>query len=89
MTATRRRQTVGVALVLIVLFVAGTMVLVQQTLFGSWRVTAHFTSATAIYPGDEVRVVGVKVGTIAAIDTVYSACETDEAHRQGEMSAAG
>ena len=69
MTATRRRQTVGVALVLIVLFVAGTLVLFQQTLFGSWRVTAHFTSAAAIYPGDEVRVVGVKVGTIAAIDT--------------------
>jgi len=29
---------------------------------------AYFTSATAIYPGDEVRVSGVKVGTIAKIE---------------------
>ena len=31
-------------------------------------ITAYFTSATAIYPGDEVRVAGVKVGTITAIE---------------------
>ncbi|GAA2566344.1 MCE family protein [Mycolicibacterium diernhoferi] len=31
-------------------------------------ITAYFESATAIYPGDEVRVVGVRVGTIKAIE---------------------
>lgn len=31
-------------------------------------ITAHFTSVTAIYVGDEVRVAGVKVGTIDAIE---------------------
>ncbi|MGE5694087.1 MAG: MCE family protein, partial [Candidatus Sericytochromatia bacterium] len=30
----------------------------------------YFTSTTAIYPGDEVRVAGVKVGTIASIEPV-------------------
>ncbi|MCF6390312.1 MCE family protein [Mycobacterium sp. MBM] len=69
MTATRRRQAVSVAVVLIVVLVAGVLVLIRESLFESWRVTAYFTSATAIYPGDEVRVVGVKVGTIASIET--------------------
>jgi virulence factor Mce-like protein len=31
-------------------------------------ITAHFTSVTALYVGDEVRVAGVKVGTIDAIE---------------------
>lgn len=69
MTVTRRRQAVSVALVLIVVLVAGALILSRQNFFQSWRLTAHFISATAIYPGDEVRVVGVKVGTIASIET--------------------
>ena len=32
------------------------------------KVTAYFTSAVGLYPGDDVRVVGVPVGTIDAID---------------------
>jgi virulence factor Mce-like protein len=35
--------------------------------FGPKTITAYFTSATAIYPGDQVRVSGVKVGTIKSI----------------------
>ncbi len=35
--------------------------------FGPTTITAYFPTATAIYPGDEVRVSGVKVGTIASI----------------------
>lgn len=31
------------------------------------RITATFSSATAIYPGDQVRIAGVEVGTIASI----------------------
>ncbi len=35
--------------------------------FGPKTITAYFTSATAIYPGDQVRVSGVEVGTIKSI----------------------
>jgi virulence factor Mce-like protein len=49
------------------MLVAGTTFLVRQTYFGPTRITAYFASATGIYPGDEVRVLGVKVGSIAAI----------------------
>lgn len=46
---------------------AGAVVLARNTMFKPNTITAYFTSATAIYPGDEVRVSGVKVGTIKAI----------------------
>ena len=46
----------------------GRGVVVRQTFFGPKTITAYFTSATAIYPGDEVRVAGVKVGTIESIE---------------------
>jgi virulence factor Mce-like protein len=42
--------------------------LVRQIFFGPKTITAYFTSATAIYPGDQVRVSGVKVGTIKSIE---------------------
>lgn len=54
--------------VLIGLLVAGSVVLVRQAFFAPRIITAYFTSATAIYPGDEVRVSGVKVGTIRSIE---------------------
>ena len=38
--------------------------------FAPRTITAYFVSATGIYPGDEVRVAGVKVGTIASIEPV-------------------
>jgi phospholipid/cholesterol/gamma-HCH transport system substrate-binding protein len=50
------------------LLIAGTAVVVRQTLFGPKTITAYFTSATAIYPADEVRVSGVRVGTIKSIE---------------------
>jgi phospholipid/cholesterol/gamma-HCH transport system substrate-binding protein len=34
---------------------------------GTYRVVGYFTSATGLYPGDEVRVVGVPIGTIESI----------------------
>jgi virulence factor Mce-like protein len=52
------------------LLVGGVGIVVQQKFFGSKSVTAYFTSTTAIYPGDDVRVVGVKVGRIASIEPV-------------------
>ena len=55
-------------IVLVVLLAGGAAVVVRHTFFAPKTITAHFVSATGIYPGDEVRVAGVKVGTIAAID---------------------
>ena len=50
--------------------VGGVAVVVQQTFFRPKTITAYFTTATAIYPGDEVRIAGVKVGTIDSIEPV-------------------
>lgn len=47
---------------------AAAFIVVNRTLFAPATVRAIFTTATAIYPGDDVRVSGVKIGTIAAIE---------------------
>jgi phospholipid/cholesterol/gamma-HCH transport system substrate-binding protein len=64
----RKRLAAVLGCLLAAVLIAGSFVLVRQTFFGPTRITAYFTSATGIYPGDEVRVLGVKVGTIAAIE---------------------
>src|ERR1700761_1069262 len=63
----RNRMTTIAAVVLAALIVAGTGLIVRDVFFGPRTITAYFTSATAIYPGDQVRVSGVKVGTIKSI----------------------
>ncbi len=63
----RRALTAVAAVALAVALVAGTVVLVRQAFFGPTTITAYFPTATAIYAGDEVRVSGVKVGTIDSI----------------------
>ncbi|WP_414687355.1 MCE family protein [Mycobacterium sp.] len=63
----RTRLTAIAAAVLAGLIVAGTALIVRDVFFGPRTITAYFTTATAIYPGDQVRVSGVKVGTIKAI----------------------
>ena len=50
------------------LILAGTGLVVRDVFFGPRTITAYFTTATAIYPSDEVRVSGVKVGTIKSIE---------------------
>jgi phospholipid/cholesterol/gamma-HCH transport system substrate-binding protein len=55
------------AVILAVLVVVGAAWVVRDVFFGPKRITAYFTTATSIYPGDEVRVSGVKVGTIKSI----------------------
>lgn len=70
MTRHRRGVTRTTLVVLLLVGVTGACLIVRQTVFAPSRITAYFTSATAIYPGDEVRVAGVKVGTITAIDPV-------------------
>lgn len=62
-------RTKKIAVVAVVMAtVAGAGFVTYQQFLGPKTITAYFTSATAIYPGDEVRVVGVRVGTIDAIE---------------------
>ncbi|MGH3958020.1 MCE family protein [Mycobacterium sp.] len=68
----RNRLVTGLAIMLAALIVAGGGLVVRNTFFRPKTITAFFTTATAIYPGDEVRVSGVKVGNIAAIQPVGS-----------------
>jgi phospholipid/cholesterol/gamma-HCH transport system substrate-binding protein len=63
----RNRLAAVAAVVLVGLIVAGAAVIVRNTFFGPKTITAYFTTATAVYPGDEVRVSGVKVGNIKSI----------------------
>ncbi|WP_228000296.1 MCE family protein [Mycolicibacterium sp. P1-5] len=63
----RRRVTIVVSAALAVLIVGGIALLVRQAFYKPNTITAYFTTATAIYPGDEVRVAGVKVGKIKEI----------------------
>ncbi|MDM4142801.1 MULTISPECIES: MCE family protein [Mycobacterium] len=63
----RSRLAVVTAVAFLALIVAGAAVVVRNTFFGPRTVTAYFTTATAIYPHDEVRVSGVKVGSIKSI----------------------
>ena len=51
-----------------VALVGATYIIVQGSFLRPTTLTAIFTTATAIYPGDEVRVSGVKVGTVESID---------------------
>jgi virulence factor Mce-like protein len=63
------RRWVKVLIVALVgLLVVGAVVLVRNVFFGPKTISALFTTATGIYPGDDVRVSGVKVGTIKAIE---------------------
>ncbi|WIM86025.1 MCE family protein [Candidatus Mycobacterium wuenschmannii] len=64
----RGKLTKIAAVALAVLLLGGATFAIQQFFFGPKTITAYFSSATAIYPGDEVRVSGVKVGTIKSID---------------------
>lgn len=67
-TAHRARISKTLAIVLSVLLVAGAAVALHTVLTRPTTITAYFTSATSIYPGDEVRVAGVRVGTIESIE---------------------
>jgi phospholipid/cholesterol/gamma-HCH transport system substrate-binding protein len=65
-----RLVKLALAAVLAVVLLGGVAVVVQQTFFRPTAITAYFSTATAIYPGDEVRIAGVNVGTIDSIDPV-------------------
>ena len=65
---TRKWFNIALAGLLAVVLAAGAALLVRTTVLKPTTITAYFSSATAIYPGDEVRVSGVKVGTIKGIE---------------------
>jgi phospholipid/cholesterol/gamma-HCH transport system substrate-binding protein len=64
----RRGLVVVTAAVLAASLLGGSGLVVRQLFFGPLQISAYFPTATAIYPGDQVRVSGVRVGTIEAID---------------------
>lgn len=63
----RSRRGKWLAVALVALLVVGGAVLLRQKFFGQKTISALFTSATGVYPGDDVRVSGVKIGTIESI----------------------
>jgi phospholipid/cholesterol/gamma-HCH transport system substrate-binding protein len=65
-----RPLKLGLATALAALLVGGVAVVIQQSVLRPKAIAAYFTTATAIYPGDEVRIAGVKVGTIESIQPV-------------------
>ncbi len=67
---TRRRMTIVLAAVLVGIAAAGGGLLVRDMLSRPTVLTAYFRTANAIYPGDEVRVSGVRVGRIDTIEPV-------------------
>lgn len=64
----RKRLATIAAVALAIALVAGAAFLVQRVFFGPKTITAYFPTATGVYPGDEVRVSGVKVGKIDSIN---------------------
>lgn len=68
-TADSRKWLVpAAAAVLIIALIGGGVVAVRAAFFGPTTISAYFVTTTAIYPGDEVRVSGVKVGIIESIE---------------------
>ncbi|OBB03933.1 mammalian cell entry protein [Mycobacteriaceae bacterium 1482268.1] len=65
-----RLLTLVLAALLAVALVGGVVVVLQQTFFKPKTITAYFTKTVAIYPGDEVRIAGVKVGGIDSIEPI-------------------
>ena len=64
-TSNRWLRPVLIAVLVITLIVAALLVWPSRT---GTKLTAYFTSAVGLYPGDEVRIVGVPVGTIDSIE---------------------
>lgn len=64
---THRRAVWVIAMMLAVSLTGGIATMVYQRALGPRTVTAHFPNVTGLYPGDEVRVAGVKIGSVEAV----------------------
>jgi phospholipid/cholesterol/gamma-HCH transport system substrate-binding protein len=65
---TRRRIMTALTVALVCALLASAGMLVRAHYFGPTTISALFTKATGVYPGDDVRVSGVKVGRIETIE---------------------
>ena len=61
------RKRLATAVLLVGLIIASAAFLIRETFFRPLTITAYFPSATGIYPGDDIRVSGVKVGTVSSV----------------------
>ena len=68
----KKRLAAVTTVALVGLIVAAAGLIVREKFFRPTRLTAYFVSATGIYPGDELRVSGVKVGTVSSIQPLPS-----------------
>jgi phospholipid/cholesterol/gamma-HCH transport system substrate-binding protein len=69
---TGKRWLMGATALVLAVALVGGLAFVVRSFLGPKTISAYFTSATAVYPGDEVRVSGVKIGTIDAIQPLGS-----------------
>ncbi|MBJ8345762.1 MCE family protein [Antrihabitans sp. YC2-6] len=67
-TLGRNRKWIFVALACVIALVVGIVAYLAYTRITTHRFTAYFTSATGLYPGDDVRVLGVKVGKVDSVE---------------------
>ncbi|HZE17930.1 MAG TPA: MCE family protein, partial [Mycobacterium sp.] len=65
MIARNKLAALLLAIALAGLLVLGIGVVVRNVFFHPKTISAYFTTTTGIYPGDDVRVAGIKVGSIA------------------------
>lgn len=68
MTVRSRRWLIPAIVAALVVALIGVGLAVRALFYAPTTITAFFPTATAIYPGDDVRVSGVKVGTIDTIE---------------------
>lgn len=78
-----RGVRLALAVTLTALLVCGVAVVIVRTLSRPTVIIAHFTTATAIYPGDEVRIAGVKVGSIESIEPIGTQAKMELSVRHG------
>lgn len=64
----RKWLTIAVAAGLVIALIGGGFLAVRAAFFAPTTITAFFPTVTAIYPGDDVKISGIKVGTIDSIE---------------------
>ena len=64
----RNKKRILIAVACVIAVVAATFAYFAYERFTTHRITAYFESATGLYPGDDVRVLGVKVGMVDSVE---------------------
>ena len=67
--AMRKNARIGLAAALVLVLISGFVVLTRTAAgVGKIYVTAYFANSNGLFPGDEVRILGVAVGKVESID---------------------